>query len=112
MARSKDGPLEMRSESAKRAMKSVNQKLHQSTHQKNIVSWHGYNEYMVHHYAYMAKLVEVCEPKSSAIMKMRQLVRIMTWNLQGSGPQGFRAQRLMHFKLKDEKFPTNKGKIV
>ena len=34
-ARSEDGPTEMRSELVKRAIKSANQKLRQSTHEKN-----------------------------------------------------------------------------
>ena len=25
---------------------------------------YGYNEYMAHHYAYMTKVAEVCEPES------------------------------------------------
>ena len=25
---------------------------------------YGYNEYMAHHYAYMVKMAEVCEPES------------------------------------------------
>ena len=57
------------------------------------------------------------EPSRSAralnyVVKIRQLVRIVRPNCRGSGPEGFRAQRLMHFKLKDERFPTNKSMVV
>ena len=41
-ARSEDGPPEMRTESAKRAMKSAKQKLCRSTRQKNPIVRYGY----------------------------------------------------------------------
>ena len=44
--RSKDGPLEKRSELAKRAIKSAKQKLCRSTRQKNVVVQYGYSDYM------------------------------------------------------------------
>ena len=56
----------MRSETAKRALKSTNQRLHQSTSHKNHVFKYRYNEYMAHHYAYMTKVAKICEPKSYA----------------------------------------------
>ena len=55
-----------REDSAKRAMKSANKKLCRSTWHENPIIWYKYNEYMAHHYAYMAKVVEVCELESYA----------------------------------------------
>ena len=62
--RSEDGPPEERSASPKRAIKSAEQKLRRSTNQKNPVMRFKYNEYNVHHYAYMTKVVKVREPES------------------------------------------------
>ena len=50
-AMSEDGPSELRSKSAKRALKSAIEKLRRSTHHKNPLILYGYNEYMAHHYA-------------------------------------------------------------
>ena len=55
--RSEGGPQELRSNAPKRALKSANEKLHQSTHHKNLIVRYGYNEYMAHHYANMKKVV-------------------------------------------------------
>ena len=52
-------PSKLRSDTHRRAIKSANQKLHQSTCQKNAAIW-----FMTHHYAYMAKVVEVCKLES------------------------------------------------
>ena len=65
-ARSKEEPSEKKSESAKRAIRSANQKLIRSTRQKNPVVRYKYNDYMVLHYAYMKKVTEVREPESYA----------------------------------------------
>ena len=43
------GPSKSKSASAKKASTSVNEQLHRSTRQKNLVVWFGYNMYMVHH---------------------------------------------------------------
>ena len=45
------------SESAKRALKSIEQKLCRSAHQKNPMMQFGYNEYLTHHYVYMTRVV-------------------------------------------------------
>ena len=58
---SEDGPPEPRSESA-------NERLRRSIHQKNLVIRYGYNEYMAHHYVYMANVEDVCELESYAEM--------------------------------------------
>ena len=60
-----NGRLELRSESAKRALKTANERLRRSTHQKNPVIRYGYNEYMEHHYAYMENVAEIRELESS-----------------------------------------------
>ena len=77
---------------AKKASTSANEQLRRSIRQKNPVVWFGYNEYMVHHYAYMMRVAEVCEPKSyveaakdsnwRAAMEeeMRTLVENETWD--------------------------------
>ena len=52
------------SESSKMAFKSAEQKLCRSTRKKNPVMQFGYNDYMTHHYAYMTRATEVCEPES------------------------------------------------
>ena len=65
----------MKSEPAKRAIKSTEKKLHRSALHKNLVVGYRYNKYMVHHYMYMTKVVEVCEPKSyTEVTKGRKLV--------------------------------------
>ena len=56
--------LETKSESAKRALKSVNQKLRRFTRQNNPMMRYNSNEYMAHHYVYMTKVVEMREPES------------------------------------------------
>ena len=61
---SEKDPQELRSDATKKALKSVNEKLRQSTHHKNPVIQYGYSEYMVHHYAYMSKVAKVHELKS------------------------------------------------
>ena len=43
---SKGGPQELRSNAAKRAIKSTNVKLRGSTHHKRLVIRYGYNEYI------------------------------------------------------------------
>ena len=59
-----DGRSESKSESAKRALKLVNEKAYRSTLHKHPVLRYGYNEYMVHHYAYMMKVAKMREPES------------------------------------------------
>ena len=59
--KNKDGPSEMKSESANRALKSAEQKLRRSTRQKNPMMQFGYNKYMAQHYAYMTRVAEVCD---------------------------------------------------
>ena len=61
---SENGPPTWRSIFAKGAIKSAEQKLCRSTHQKNPMMRFGYNECMVHHYAYMTRVVEVRDPES------------------------------------------------
>ena len=63
---SDDGPSKVRTDLAKRAIKTTNEKLRQSTHQKTPVICYGYNEYMVHHYAYMMKVASIRELESFA----------------------------------------------
>ena len=63
---SEDRPQELRSVAVKRAIKSVNEKLLQSTLHKNPLIQYEYNKYMAHHYLYMTKVPEVCEPESYA----------------------------------------------
>ena len=60
---SDEAPQKLRTNSAKMALKSVNEKLRRSTRHK---IQYGYNEYMAHHYVYMMKVAEVREPKSYA----------------------------------------------
>ena len=62
--KNKEEPSKMKFESAKRALRSANEKLCQSTRQKNPVVRYRYNEYMAHHYAYITLVVEVREPES------------------------------------------------
>ena len=57
---------ELRSDSAKMAMKSATKKLRRSASHKNPLIRYGYNEYVAHHYAYMMKVVLVCEPECFA----------------------------------------------
>ena len=64
--KSNDGPSRAMSTSAKKASTSANEQLRQSTCQKNPIVRFGYYEYMVHHYAYMTRVAEVCEPESYA----------------------------------------------
>ena len=59
-------PQELRTDEAKRALKSANEKLCRSTCHKNPTIQYGYNEYMVHQYVHMSKMAEVCEPESYA----------------------------------------------
>ena len=61
-----DGLSRAKSALAKKASTSANEQLRRSTHQKNPVVRFGYNEYMAHHYAYMTRVAEVCEPESYA----------------------------------------------
>ena len=49
-------PQEVRSDATTMALKSANEKLHQSIHHKNPMNGYGYNEYMGNHYAYMMKV--------------------------------------------------------
>ena len=83
--RSKDKPQELRSGAAKRALKSANEKLRWSTRHKNLAIWYEYNEYMVHHYAYVMKVAEVREPKSyveaSQDVKWRSTMEDEIWAL-------------------------------
>ena len=62
--RSEDGPQELRSDAAKRALKSANEKLRRSTRHKNPVIRYAYNEYMMHHYVYLTKVAEIRESES------------------------------------------------
>ena len=89
---SEDGPPKKMSESANRAVKSANQRLHRSTRHKNLVVRYGYNNYMAHHYAYMAKVAEVRKPESYAEVakdtnwrvaeeEMHALAKNETWDL-------------------------------
>ena len=43
-------------------MEAINAKLHRSTRVKNLVQRVVYNNYVAHHYAYMAKVVQDVEP--------------------------------------------------
>jgi hypothetical protein len=47
-----------------KASTSRNERLRRSTRTRNPVVRFGYNEYMAHHYAYIARVAEVREPKS------------------------------------------------
>jgi hypothetical protein len=47
-----------------KASTSRNERLHRSTCTRNPVVRFGYNEYMAHHCAYMARVAEVREPES------------------------------------------------
>ena len=46
----------MRTPGVKKAISTVNKKLHRSTREKNPVSRFGYNNYMAYHYAFMIKV--------------------------------------------------------
>ena len=56
----------MRLESAKRALKSTNERLCRSSRQENPIIRYGYNVYMAHHYAYMTKVAKIQESESYA----------------------------------------------
>ena len=102
MAKNEDGTSELRSNAVKRAIKSANQKLCQSTHPKNPVIRYGYKDYMAHHYAYMVMVMEVHEPDSyaeaakdvnwHAVMEknMRTLVENEKWDLVDA-PKGVKS---------------------
>ena len=64
--RNESGTFELRTDSAKRAMKLANEKLHRSNCHKYPVGRFGYNKYMAHHYLYMVKVAEVCKIESYA----------------------------------------------
>ena len=53
-----------RSKSAKKVVRSGNHELHLSSCLKNPVKRYEYNEYMVHHYAYMTRVAKVCKLES------------------------------------------------
>ena len=53
-----------RSKSVEKATKSTNLEFLRFTRQKNHVKRYGYNQYMVHHYAYMVKVATMPEPES------------------------------------------------
>ena len=90
-------PLQKRSKSAEKVVKSGNHELRRSNHLKNPINRYGYNEYMVQHYAYMTRVVEVCELESyveaakdanwRAAMEeeMRALTNYETWDLVDAG---------------------------
>jgi hypothetical protein len=75
------------------ASTSRNEILRRSTRTRNPVIRFGYNEYMAHHYAYMARAAEVREPESyeeaaedanwrtAMEEEMRALVENETWDL-------------------------------
>ena len=63
---SDEAPQKLRTNSAKRAMKLANEKLHRSNCHKYPVGRFGYNKYMAHHYLYMVKVAEVCKIESYA----------------------------------------------
>ena len=58
--KNEDGRSETKCESVKRALKMAVR----STHQKNVMVWFRYNEYIAYHYAYMTSVVEVRELES------------------------------------------------
>ena len=60
------GPRELRTNSVRRTLKTANEGLHRSSCTKNPVIRYGYNEYMVHHFAYMRKVVEIRKLESYA----------------------------------------------
>ena len=61
-----DGSSKVKTASTEKALTSANERLRQSTRQKNPVVRFGYNEYMAHHYAYMTGVAEAREPESYA----------------------------------------------
>ena len=58
------GPSVLRFDSAKRAIKIVNEKLRRSAHHKTHVILYRYNKYMTHPYVYMMKMAMIREPES------------------------------------------------
>ena len=56
---SEDWPSRVTSASAKKDSTSANEQLRWFTRQKNPIVRYGYNEYMVHHYAYTTLVAEV-----------------------------------------------------
>ena len=52
----------MQTPSVKKAMEVMNEKVRKSTRTKNPIKRLAYDSYMVHHYAYMAKVVQSVEP--------------------------------------------------
>ena len=91
--KSDDGSSRPKSVSAEQASTLANENLRRSTHQKNPVVRFGYNEYMMHHYAYMSRVAEVCEAESYAEVakdanwraameeEMHALAENKTWDL-------------------------------
>ena len=65
-AMSKDQPPKLRSKSTKRALKTANKRLCQSSRQRNPVIRYMYNEYMTHHYVYITNVAEIRETESYA----------------------------------------------
>ena len=63
---SDNGPLELRTELARRAIKTVIEKIRRSTCHKNLVIRYEFNEYMAHHYAYMMKVASIHDQESFA----------------------------------------------
>ena len=61
---SDDEPSDLRTDSAKRAIKTANEKLCRSIRHKTHVIRHGYNEYMAHHCVYMMKVASIRELES------------------------------------------------
>ena len=61
-----DGSSKPKPASTEKASTSGNERLRRSTRQNNPVVQFGYNEYMAHHYAYMTRVAEVCDPESYA----------------------------------------------
>jgi hypothetical protein len=58
------GTLGEKSAPVEKASTSRNERLCRSTRTRNPVVRFGSNEHMAHHYAYMARVAEVCEPES------------------------------------------------
>ena len=61
-----DGSSKAKSVLVEKASTLANERLRQSTREKNPIVRFGYNEYMAHHYAYMTHVAEVRELESYA----------------------------------------------
>ena len=73
-----EGTSRAKSRSAKKASTSANERLRRSTRQKNPIVWFGYNEYMVHHYAYMTREGK-CVSRRATQKRLKTHIGVPRW---------------------------------